>query len=347
MAKRLSLVAVSVVVGGCAVFVACGDAPPKEKSPSDVASAAMQPDASAAVVPTPQTASAPDGGASTNASALGPITCEGATLHAATKDYCLVTTRRAFSDASGECERMHGRLAVVDNADDAKALTSQIASPWGYGSGLWLGCSDEETEGKWKCNGKPLGWKGWAPGKPDNENALEDCAQWLADTGQWNDASCAFRLGYVCRGDAKMKCTGAGRSVTSGKTIFCAHGDDLQDWDGAKKACEATGGKLAVPATAEENTALFNALKLPSAAPSFQPNEGVWIGLSDRKEEGKFRWINDTPLANGNWMAGQPDDANGGEDCATLTLGDGKWNDLDCIRGLPFLCEGAKAIGSP
>ncbi len=266
-----------------------------------------------------------------------PMACEGATLRTGSKQYCLMTARRPFDQAASECERMHGRLAVLADADETKAVTAQLVSPWGYGSAMWLGCSDEETEGKWKCDGKALAYKNWLPGKPDNTTALEDCQQWLADSGQWNDGSCSTALGYICRGDAKLQCTG--RKVTSGNAVFCAHGDDMKDWDSAKKACAKSGGKLAVLTSAEESQALFAALKHPLAIPSAEPAEGLWIGLTDEKDEGKFRWSNNAMMSYGNWLPKQPDDSNGGEDCATLTLGDGRWNDVDCIRALPYLCE--------
>jgi hypothetical protein len=95
-----------------------------------------------------------------------------------------------------------------------------------------------------------------------------------------------------------------------------------------------------VLANPDESQALFAALKQPLAIPSVQPTEGVWIGLTDQKDEGKYRWSNGALMSYGNWLPKQPDDSSGGEDCATLTLGDGRWNDVDCIRPLPFLCEG-------
>jgi hypothetical protein len=310
------------------VVVGCGEAPPpKDRTANDVTPPTPGASAVAPVSKDAGVASAPPPPA---------FACEGTSLRSGAKEYCLVTARRSFEQAGAECERMHGRLAVLSDAEEAKKVTAQLVSPWGYGSGLWLGCSDEEAEGKWKCNGKPLVYKNWAEGKPDNTTALEDCQQWMSDSGQWNDASCSLRTGYVCRGDEKLKCTG--RKVTFGKSTFCAHGEELLDWDSANKACARSGGKLAVLTSAEESHAL-DSLKLPLPIPSNEPGEGVWIGLSDLKEEGKYRWSSDAPLVGGNWLPKQPDDANGGEDCASMTLGDGKWNDVDCIRALPFLCE--------
>jgi hypothetical protein len=267
------------------------------------------------------------------------MSCEGTTIKAGGGEYCVMKTRRNFEDAEHDCERMGGRLASLDEDGEATALYTAVASPWGYGSGLWLGCSDAEKEGTWTCGAKPMAFSNWAPGKPDSDTALEDCAEWLADTGQWNDAECALQLGFLCRGDAKLRCDG--RKVAVGSTTFCAHGAGLRDWDGAKKACEESGGTLASLANAEESNAVFEALKLPSAIPSWEPQQGLWIGLSDQATEGKFQWTSGTPLRGGNWRPGQPDNMGkkGDEDCVTLTLTDGKWNDLDCGTPLPYVCE--------
>ncbi len=246
------------------------------------------------------------------------------------RDLCLVKTRRNFADAARDCASMKRRLARLDDEAKNRALFEAIGSKNGYGSGMWLGCTDAEKEGEWKCNGGAMPFTNWAPGQPDNQTALDDCLEWLADSGQWNDASCDWKLGFVCDGRT-VKCSG----TSVGR--FCVH-TDPRDWDGAKKQCEAEGGKLAAPASAEESRAL-DALKLPSGVPSRRPLEGVWIGLSDEKEEGKFLWNDATPVAWSNWLPGQPDDADKNEDCVTLTLGDGRWIDLECGTPLPYVCE--------
>jgi hypothetical protein len=271
-----------------------------------------------------------------SASSSARMACEGTTINVPSKAYCLMRTRRNFEDAERDCERMGGRLASFDVAGQDKAVFTAVQSPWGYGSGLWLGCSDSEQEGTWKCGDKPIGFSNWAPGKPDNDTALDDCAEWLADTGAWNDAACVWQLGFLCRGDASLRCSG--KKVTARGATFCAHGEELRDWDGAKKACADSGGTLASFASAEESKVVFDALKLPSAIPSWTPQEGLWIGLSDAVEEGKFKWANGAPLSGGNWRPGEPDNAND-EDCVTLTLNDGKWGDLDCGTPLPYICE--------
>jgi hypothetical protein len=264
--------------------------------------------------------------------------CEGGlAVSAGAKRLCVIRQRREYHDAARDCARRGARLAVVDDETTSRALAVAIASPWGYGSGLWLGCTDAEKEGDWQCEGRAMAFTNWAPGQPDNALALDDCLEWLADTGTWNDASCDDKLGWICRGDASLRC--GGKKVSANGAVFCAHGETVLDWAGAKAACEKDGGKLASFANDAESRAVFDALKLPAQIPSWQPLEGVWIGLTDEQTEGTFRWANDAPLRFTNWLPAQPDDSGKGEDCVTVTLGDGRWNDADCGRPLPYVCE--------
>jgi hypothetical protein len=267
----------------------------------------------------------------------GPIDCDGGTPLAAG---CLVGTRRSYHDAEKDCARRRGRLAVVDDAQKSRAIAGALVSPWGYGSGLWLGCTDSEKEGEWQCGGRPMSFTRWAPGQPDNALALDDCLEWLADVAAWNDMACDTKLGWLCRGDASLPCSGAGtKRVVLGAATFCAHGGETRDWSSAKSACEKDGGKLAVIDGDAEDRALAEALRLPSRVPSWQPLEGVWIGLTDEATEGSFVWATGARLGWSNWLPAQPDDSGTGEDCVTLTLGDGRWNDADCGKPLPYLCQ--------
>lgn len=76
-----------------------------------------------------------------------------------------------------------------------------------------------------------------------------------------------------------------------------------------------------------------------------------WIGANDAAIEGLWRWeSNRMPFWRGlgdgavvlsqyaNWSSPQPDDWQGGEDCAELWV-DGKWNDGGCNNARAFVCE--------
>ncbi|XP_037388699.1 CD209 antigen-like protein C [Pygocentrus nattereri] len=68
----------------------------------------------------------------------------------------------------------------------------------------------------------------------------------------------------------------------------------------------------------------------------------VWIGLSDEEIEGKWKWVDGSALTTEFWMSGEPNNANGGEDCAVFLLCSPTmktWNDLPCIHKVAWVCE--------
>lgn len=79
---------------------------------------------------------------------------------------------------------------------------------------------------------------------------------------------------------------------------------------------------------------------------------GIWIGLNDRDEEGKWTWSDGAPLDYGNpsptaqtppWKRGEPKQY-GNEDCVR-TYGLKGWTDRDCNIEMNFICEGQKESG--
>ncbi|OWF41067.1 Brevican core protein [Mizuhopecten yessoensis] len=75
---------------------------------------------------------------------------------------------------------------------------------------------------------------------------------------------------------------------------------------------------------------------------------GLWIGGSDSVREGKWVWVDGTPMSFGNWHRGQGPSAHHGfffssssfEDCAQMRLDDsGRWHDYSCGRSYSYICE--------
>ncbi len=68
--------------------------------------------------------------------------------------------------------------------------------------------------------------------------------------------------------------------------------------------------------------------------------DDLWIGLSDRVIEGTFRWVTGAATPFTAWAAGQPDDADGTEDCVEqkrmMMAG---WHDQPCTERLRYVCE--------
>lgn len=66
----------------------------------------------------------------------------------------------------------------------------------------------------------------------------------------------------------------------------------------------------------------------------------LWIGASDAKREGEWRWLSQEVWFFQNFEVGRPDNVGGVEHCLSKQ-GSGLWNDLPCDVQLPYMCERA------
>ncbi|HVV87757.1 MAG TPA: DUF4215 domain-containing protein [Kofleriaceae bacterium] len=148
--------------------------------------------------------------------------------------------------------------------------------------------------------------------------------------------------GDGCEGDCTLACgaglpgiAGAVEDATSGH-CYAAFASPAITWANAELACEADGGYLVVPDSADENT----------LARLARPNEGVWIGLDDITEEAgttaaNFRRVTGGIVGTGyqDFATGEPNNS-GNEDCAQYNGTDVAWNDLPCTNTLAaYICE--------
>jgi len=105
-----------------------------------------------------------------------------------------------------------------------------------------------------------------------------------------------------------------------------------QTWADARAQCQERGGELA-SITSEDEGLAFQRATLGLQWASW------WLGLSDQEAEGTFVWADGEPVTFAPWSDGEPNDSGGREDCAQVVPWSGRWNDLDCARTLPFVCQ--------
>ncbi|XP_051802238.1 CD209 antigen-like protein E [Acanthochromis polyacanthus] len=70
----------------------------------------------------------------------------------------------------------------------------------------------------------------------------------------------------------------------------------------------------------------------------------VWIGLKYKNEA--WKWVDETPLTQSDWLPGEPNGAETGEHCAEILHNkDGKgWNDARCADTKTWICEKKVAL---
>ncbi|XP_067654674.1 galactose-specific lectin nattectin-like [Haliotis asinina] len=106
--------------------------------------------------------------------------------------YFKATTRKTFPDARLACENMGALMASTNSENENRLIKKK------FGSGFWIGGSDEIQEGRWIWpDGQPITLNFWAEGQPDNGTFDHCMEQWGYKEG-WNDGPCMFPLTFLC-----------------------------------------------------------------------------------------------------------------------------------------------------
>ncbi|XP_078695163.1 uncharacterized protein LOC144924086 [Branchiostoma floridae x Branchiostoma belcheri] len=105
-------------------------------------------------------------------------------------------------------------------------------------------------------------------------------------------------------------------------------------FDGASAACRRDGGILAMPKDAETNAFVDSLHKATGSKGHY-----FRFGLTDRRKEGAFEWVDGTPLRGfTSWSPGEPAKYSRDQDCV-LYQGPGNWNDTPCDFHTNFICQ--------
>uniref|UniRef100_A0A8C2FHU5 C-type lectin domain-containing protein n=1 Tax=Cyprinus carpio TaxID=7962 RepID=A0A8C2FHU5_CYPCA len=107
---------------------------------------------------------------------------------------------------------------------------------------------------------------------------------------------------------------------------------ELNSWSDSRQYCRDRGADLVIINTEEKQRHISSFIK-----------ERVWIGLSDIENEGNMKWVDNSPLKQGFWVEGEPNNYYGkSEDCIEMrptypVLNN--WNDLPCSEKKKGICE--------
>ncbi|MEG4235765.1 HYR domain-containing protein [Microcoleus sp. Pol11C3] len=105
------------------------------------------------------------------------------------------------------------------------------------------------------------------------------------------------------------------KGTFGGHTYFVSNNQATPE--AAHAASIALGGHLATISSAAENALISG----------FLPGQRMWIGFTDRDNEGTYKWITNEPITYTNWSGGEPNNAGGNEDWAVINWTGPTWND--------------------
>ncbi|XP_049328355.1 CD209 antigen-like protein B [Astyanax mexicanus] len=107
-------------------------------------------------------------------------------------------------------------------------------------------------------------------------------------------------------------------------------------WDWGRHDCRKRGADLVIIKSREEQIFVSGLGKT------------LWIGLTDKAQEGSWKWVDDTLLGSGYWNHGEPNNINyiyADEDCVQINPlispfnTQSNWNDVRCSESLSWICE--------
>ncbi|XP_076017666.1 uncharacterized protein LOC143009543 [Genypterus blacodes] len=117
----------------------------------------------------------------------------------------------------------------------------------------------------------------------------------------------------------------------------------VKTWQQSRDFCQANGGDLATVDSKEKQLLIVSHFRMMN----LEQNRGydsksAWIGLRDIQDEGTWKWLDGTTLAEGYWNIGQPSNNGGDSDCVLVLANSNpfrSWRDSSCRSRYSWICE--------
>ncbi|XP_006900871.1 PREDICTED: C-type lectin domain family 17, member A [Elephantulus edwardii] len=103
---------------------------------------------------------------------------------------------------------------------------------------------------------------------------------------------------------------------------------NTKPWDAARKFCQENYSHLVIISSPAEQKFVASAHGSPRV---------YWLGLTDKNQEGVWKWLDGSPVTLSFWDPQEPNNL-WNEDCASMNR-DGTWNDLACEKTTYWICE--------
>ncbi|XP_050965386.1 CD209 antigen-like protein C isoform X2 [Labeo rohita] len=131
--------------------------------------------------------------------------------------------------------------------------------------------------------------------------------------------------------ESKVTSLSAERKKEASKLGCLFMSNELKNWSDSRQYCRDHGADLVI-INSEEKQRFISSFT----------TERAWIGLSDTDNEGKMKWVDNSPLNQGFWFKGEPNSYGGDEDCIELNFKSetlNSWNDAPCSQKKKGICE--------
>ncbi|KAM6984695.1 C-type mannose receptor 2-like [Aplochiton taeniatus] len=263
-------------------------------------------------------------------------------------DFCYhfeTETVKNWQDAETICANQNGHLASFHTEQELSFLTSHMPAA------AWVGLNDINAEGQYVWTDRSLSdFLPWAPNQPDNWQGNEDCMHVRGhnhpESGTLNDDFCTSTYDYICK-KAKGQgpppqppTSGPGWNEKCGNWMadpfndFCYlfNYQSPRKWAEARADCLNQGGDLlSITEIVEQGFIQSQVQLIPTGV-------SMWMGGHDSITEGGWEWTDGSPFRYIHWAPNQPDNYFG-ENCLSMYVNGGYWNDDNCDHSRGYICK--------
>ncbi|KAL2099694.1 hypothetical protein ACEWY4_004088 [Coilia grayii] len=235
-----------------------------------------------------------------------------------------------WNDAEDYCKGQGGHLASFHGPEDVGFISAHMLTS------SWVGLNDIANEGTYVwSDGSNVNYLDWETNQPDNWQGNEDCIHIRGvehhEPGKLNDQPCSYTFPFICKKGWNEKC---GSWVSDPFNDFCYLFNYLstRTWADARADCVNQHADLI------SITEPFEQAFIQAQVQLIPTGVSLWMGGHDSVTEGGWEWTDGSPFRYINWNAGNPDDYYG-EDCLSILINSGYWNDDNCGYNRGYICK--------
>uniref|UniRef100_A0A3B5Q8R4 C-type lectin domain-containing protein n=1 Tax=Xiphophorus maculatus TaxID=8083 RepID=A0A3B5Q8R4_XIPMA len=140
------------------------------------------------------------------------------------------------------------------------------------------------------------------------------------------------------RGEPKRRCSECREGWREYESKCYFFSTDTKTWTEANAYCIEQGSNLMSIQDIQERGSFSVSLNLLSLIQQAPTGISLWMGGHDSITEGGWEWTDGSPFRYIRWNAGNPDDYFG-EDCLSILINDGYWNDDNCQNKRGYICK--------
>ncbi|XP_051944921.1 macrophage mannose receptor 1-like [Xyrauchen texanus] len=244
--------------------------------------------------------------------------------------------KKTWFEARDFCRAIGGDLASFHSRKEFHSM--QFISR----ESLWIGLNSLDSNAGFVWSDEtPTDFDHWSSGEPNNYNKQEHCAESFFHG--WNDRDCDAYNNWICQipiGTTPKSPPSPSTQVEYNKTadgwiLFNNSqyfiNNDLMTMEDARMFCKKNHADLVVITGQTERKFLWKQI---SRGAETQYYIGMTVGLDK-----SFFWLDGSPVVYTSWDQNEPNFSNNDENCVTIYMNTGFWNDVNCGNALPSICK--------